>query len=213
MSVFAGGSFAALPKFPEALTLASSHPGACSSVTMRPAILSPVLRVIGLAAIVGLAGCATELTYNATLSDGQRMTFRLVNGLLQHGKSGGLETGPVLIEPNMADHKIYYKLRLFDRSGGPPPRSIRVEDVSEEAAHVLVEDAKPEIKGQEWTGVSAQFAFADPELKWVGYLDESFRVFRFTVVRADGTTVVLHEPLMVPAFFKTMLRHALGEKY
>jgi len=168
----------------------------------------------GLALLVlGFAGCTTEINYSTATADGQRVTFRMLNGVPDHGNEDGIQTDTPKIEPNFTDHKLRYVVRLFDRSGQPGLRSVRVEDVTEGKPMLLIEDNTPQLKNQEWRGTSPFFEAEDEPLKWIGYLDQTFCVYRFTIVRADGRTIVLHEGMMVSPYSKTMLRHALGEKY
>ncbi|HVU25114.1 MAG TPA: hypothetical protein VHE13_13385 [Opitutus sp.] len=168
------------------------------------------LALAGVLALV-LAGCATEIKYTTTTSDGRRLTFRMINGVPEHPSEAGLRTDTPKLDPNPKDKTLIYLLRFFVAKG-ESLGSVKVEDVSDETPFVLVEDAHPEIKNGEWRGVSRAYKLEDPEMRWVGYLDQSFRVYRFTVTLGDGRTVVLHEGVMIPGFGKAMLRRVLGDE-
>jgi hypothetical protein len=177
---------------------------------------SPFRPAFLLAALValGLAGCATEVNYTTGTSDGQRLTFRMINGQIQHASEAGIQTDTPRLDPNPKEKTMVYLVRFIDHKDGPPPRSVKVEDVSaEEPPVLLVEDTHPQLIHGEWRGASRPFTFEEPAMKWLTYLDQSFRVYRFTIVLADGRTIVLHEGLMVPGFGKAMIRKLLGQNY
>ncbi|HWA87995.1 MAG TPA: hypothetical protein VG710_17335 [Opitutus sp.] len=168
------------------------------------------LAVVGPALV--LAGCATEFKYNATTSDGRHLTFRMINGVPDHGEAAGIRTDTPKLDPNPKDKTLVYLLRFIVEKGQPAPRHVKVEDVSDETSFLLVEDSHPKLTNNEWRGVSRTYKTDEPEMRWLSYLDQSFRIYRFTVTLADGRTVVLHEGVMVPSFGKAMLRHVLGEE-
>ena len=47
-------------------------------------------------------------------------------------------------------------------------------------------------------------------MAWLTQLDDSIRVYRFTVTRPDGTQAVLKQPQMFPIFMKQLIRAMLG---
>ncbi len=172
---------------------------------------SPV-RLLPVLLALGLAGCATEITYTTKTSDGQKVTFTLINGIANHGKADGLETSVPKIEPDLKQHQILYHAAVLDQSG-KGVRSIKLEDVSDEKSFVLIEENNPQLKNMVWIGTSQHFGIDDEPIKWISYLDQSFRVYRYTITRPDGHQVVLYEGVMIPAFAKAMMRGVLGAKY
>jgi hypothetical protein len=185
---------------------------AAAKTFMKTSVFSRFLPLLAAGAIaLALGGCATEMKYSTTTSDGQRVTFHFVNGMPAHASEAGIQTDTPKLEPNPKIKKFLYLLRFFYH-GNQPPRSVKVEDVSDDTTVLLAEDTKPEIRNNEWRGVSRELTLDDPGMKWLNYVDASFRVYRFTIVLADGRTVVLHEGIMVPAYGKSMLRQMFGEK-
>jgi hypothetical protein len=162
----------------------------------------------GLAAL--LAGCATgEYTYTTRLADGQRMTFEMVKGRVTPGRSDGFETLIPRFEPDGKQKRLQFAF-AFSAEGAPAFKHVRVEDMSEAKAVVLVEDAAPRLTSGVWIGHSAWYPADAPELHWITYLDDSFKVYRFTITLNDGRTIVLHQGFMVAGFMKAMLRQMLG---
>jgi hypothetical protein len=104
---------------------------------------------------------------------------------------------------------VFYYFEFADSSGATP-RSVRVEDVTDEKPMTIITDEHPKLIDNQWIGHSEQLDAASPLLGWVRYLDDSMRVYRFTIVRPDGTELVLHQAWSVPAWFKAAMRKTLG---
>jgi len=188
--------------------------GARPARPMRTKLISPRFLVPLLLAL-GLAGCSTEITYTTKTSDGQKVTFTLINGIANHGSAEGLESSVPKLDPlpDRNEHKVVYHAAVMDQSGAGI-RSIKVEDVSDEKACVLIEDDHPVLKDKKfWFGASPAYTIDDEQTKWLTYIDQSFKVYRYTITRPDGHTIVLHEGIMIPAYIKTMIRSSLGAKY
>lgn len=173
-----------------------------------------LVATLGALIALGWAGCASapEVKYTATTCDDQRVTFHMVNGSVEHPSEAGIQTDTPKLEPNPKEKKFIFLVRLFVNTA-EPPRSIKVEDVSDDQPVLLAESTNPEIRNHEWRDISRTLTMDDPAMKWLTYLDQSFRIFRFTVVLADGRTVVLHDGVMVPGYGKAMLRHLMGLNY
>jgi hypothetical protein len=169
---------------------------------------------LGLVCMIGLTGCATgDYAYVKTIATGERIQIPLEKGspaLARKGTVGILHAGLV---PNTApDQKELYYLFILDDKSPTAPRSVKVEDVTEDNVVLMVDDQKPEFVSQRWSGKSRMFDGNDPHLVWITQLGDTMRVFRFTVTAADGSTTVLDQGWMVPAWAKVPMRRALGLK-
>jgi hypothetical protein len=158
-------------------------------------------------------GCQTgEYAYVATIAGGEQLRIPLNKGGAVMAKEGSIQIlhagGDV--EPNK--HQFFYKFAFADSSGSEL-RSVLVEDVSDEKAVLLVEDLQPKLVERRWDATSRFFNRDDEPIKWVFYVGDSFRVFRFTVTFADGRKIVLHQGSRVPAWAKAGIRSIFGEKY
>lgn len=183
-----------------------------------PVLPSLRVSIIGAAGAIvlllcGLAGCASsEYRYTTKIATGERLTFRLVNGRVDPAVAEGLEAKPPVMAPDVKQKKVRYVFGLAVKPSESLQR-VRVDDVSDDRAVPLVDDTDPQIKNGLWTGHSAWFGADEPEVLWVNYLGESFRVYRITVTKADGREFVLHEGSVTPAFAKGMMRHVFGKDY
>lgn len=179
------------------------------SYLLSPRFLLPILLALG------FAGCSTEITYTTKISDGQKVTFTMINGVANHGSAEGIESSVPKLDPgpDKKDHKVIYHAAILDHTGAGI-RSIKVEDVSDEKAYVLIEDDHPVLKDNKfWFGASSLYGLDDDAMKWLGYIDQSFKVYRYTITRPDGHTVVLYEGIMIPPYIKQVIRASLGANY
>lgn len=176
--------------------------------------LRMVLVAGGLAVALQLTGCATGgYTYVKTISTGERLHFPLVRGVPELAKSGDIQImhAALIPGPNREKKEVVYLFAFLDQSP-QPPKSVVVEDVSDDTAKLMVEDHDPKLNKQRWAGYSRIFVPDDAGLHWLTYLDDSVRVFQFTITSATGQKTVLHQAWIVPAPMKAAMRNTLGIK-
>lgn len=161
---------------------------------------------------VWLSGCAAgDYVYQTRTAYGE--TLRIA---LDHGAPVPAQEGTVLIRAArllpLGDgslKKVFYYFEFVDSSGAVP-RSVRIEDVTDEKPMFITEDKAPKLIDNHWVGRSEQLDAASPLLGWVRYLDDSMRVYRFTIETADGRKLILNQAWSVPAWFKAAMRKTLG---
>ncbi len=182
----------------------------------RWSLSGSVVAWLGVAVLSGLAGCASaggEYTYVTRISTGERMKFPLTYGRPELATSGTIKIRAAGLSrpPGEGVKKVTYDFVFEDKSGAVP-KAVKIEDVSEKTPLPILEDLNPKLKDNFWTGTSKAMDADDPLLSWVPYLDNSFRVFRFTITAADGHETVLYQGWSVPGFVKAGVRMALGLK-
>ena len=167
-----------------------------------------------LAGALLFAGCATgDYAYVSTISTGERIQIPLERGSPTMAKKGTLTVRNAALIPNIVtkDKELQYLFALID-SGTVPLKSVRVEDVTEAPALLMAEDLEPKVVNHRWSMTSRMFKADEPALAWIAHLDNSMRIYRFTVVKADGSTTTLDQGWMVPGWAKVPMRAALGLK-
>ena len=160
------------------------------------------------------AGCATgDYAYVITIATGERIQIPLEKGSPAMASSGDVTIAhAALIPPADKDRKeVVYLFALYYKSA-KPAKSIHIEDVTDEKAVVMIDDTAPAIHNQRWSATSKPFTAENPEVGWVAHLDNSMRVFQFTITATDGTKTVLNQGWMVPGWAKVPIRYALGLK-
>jgi hypothetical protein len=92
---------------------------------------------------------------------------------------------------------------------------VRVEDVTEDepAPLLLAEDTHPYLSGSHWHFESPSKNSSDPDIAWVLNIEDSSRVYRFTILLADGQRIELYQMTNFSAQEKTMIRRTLGQTY
>jgi len=195
--------------------LRSLSRGFCLAANRRNGSLRNLSRAAAAIFIVGvLGGCGTgEFTYVTKISTGKRLEFPLVKGVPAHAKEGSVEVLVAGLRPTgtAQNRGAVYQFAFVDKSGAVP-KAVRVDDVSDETAMMLAEDLAPKLVEHRWLGQSRQFTGDDAALHWLTYVDDSFRVYRFTITEADGRQIVLYQPWMVPHWAKASMRIGLGMK-
>lgn len=160
-----------------------------------------------------LTGCQTgDFVYVATIAGGEKLHIPLGKSGVAMVKENGVQILHAGGDVDLTKKQLFYKFALSEENGREL-RSVLVEDVSDETAVTLVEDLQPKLAGRRWDGTSRFFDREDPAIKWVFYVADSFRVFRFTITFADGRKVVLHQGSRVPGWAKAAIRSTYGEKY
>jgi hypothetical protein len=176
----------------------------------RPARCALVAAALSLA---GVTGCATgEILMQAQIAGGQTVQVPM-------GRGGVAMTNEDDVQINVAtfllnpEKKIAYAFGFTDNRKRAL-RNVRVEDVTDTAPAILVDDAAPKLSDKgEWRGEVASLDFSDPRLGWLATISNTLCVYRFTLTFADGHTLVLHQGAFYPAAIKSAARVAGGQKY
>ena len=170
------------------------------------------MAMLGLAAGVAFSGCATgQYTYVARTYDGQRLEFPLEKGMPRKAVQGSIEILNAGLLPTRAkDGKTVVYMFAYTDQSGVPAKSVVVEDVAGEAPVLLVEDKEPKLEKNRWMAVTPDMQADNAAVAWLGQLGDTMRIFRFTITKADGRKVVIHQGWLVPAWMKAAMRSTLG---
>ncbi len=93
---------------------------------------------------------------------------------------------------------------------GAEPAEVAVDDVSDTPILNIFNDKAPILVKDTWNAVTPPHNPADEYAKWIMSLENSVKVYRFTVKLKDGTTHVLRYPVFAPANMKAFMRTQLG---
>ena len=103
-----------------------------------------------------------------------------------------------------------YLFKFWSKKG-LAPRSVKVEDVSDDTAVTWADDPAPKLAANgRWQWTSAPVPADRANLRWIFEIESCIRIYRFTIVTADGRTVQMYEPCSYPDFIKTYFRQQLG---
>lgn len=176
------------------------------------------LRAFLLLSLLALAipGCANTKSASQTLR-----TFKIAGNKavdLPVTKDGAMvptENNDIRIEVtgyliDAENRELLYTFGFREKKKAAP-RSVTVEDVSGDTPVVLVADLAPELDSNgSWKGNSIPHRRFDPTLGWVTDLGDTIKVFRFTVILADGRPFILHQASVWSGSSKQFVREILG---
>jgi hypothetical protein len=164
-------------------------------------------------ALLSLGGCATgDLEMLATISGGRQIRVPLGRGGIVMTEADGVQM-TVATCSLTPEKKPIYIFALTD-ARKRAVRTIRVEDVSESAPVLLLEDSSPKFSDVGgWHRETEPLEPTDPRLGWLATISNTLCVYRITVTFSDGHAVELLQGTLYPAQVKSAMRQALGQKY
>ena len=88
--------------------------------------------------------------------------------------------------------------------------AIRIEDVTDPAPLLLVNDVAPQQDGGKWTENAGLMELSSTSVRWLYEPKETVRVFRFTISEADGRSYVLYQGVQYSPAAKDAIRAMVG---
>jgi hypothetical protein len=170
--------------------------------------------------IVLFAGCENQqygtFTRDVDIAGGETLKVAFEYGAPIPAENDDLKVIFASLKPLGPDLFQLFSLQV---KNGRLPQSVTVEDVAGDAPELFVEDrhpqffvdkAKPNAKTNLWTWISPSLVKQGWRPAWLNEPDDSFRVYRFTVVTGDGRTLVLYQTTRYPFFIKQLIIKTLG---
>ena len=84
--------------------------------------------------------------------------------------------------------------------------TIRVEDVTDPAPLLLINDVAPQPDGGQWTENGGLMELSSTNAQWLSEANETVRIFRFTFNEPDGRSYVLYQGVLYSPAAKKALR-------
>jgi hypothetical protein len=84
--------------------------------------------------------------------------------------------------------------------------AIRIEDVSDAAPLLLVNDVAPQQNGGKWTENAGLMELSSTSARWLSEPNPTVRVFRFTINEVDGRSYVLYQGVLYSPASKDAIR-------
>jgi len=168
---------------------------------------------IAAAAAVGVTGCLMQASYavNVTTADGVQIEVPLSLAKLDV-RDDVMSVRKFAFTPWAIgnDKGLAFGAQLEFKEGFKPV-AITVDDVSDTPILSVYSDNAPILsKANVWSGMSPAHHPTEDLVKWILTLDNTVKVYRFTVKLSDGTTHVLRYPVFAPAQMKVFMRGQLG---
>ena len=83
---------------------------------------------------------------------------------------------------------------------------VRIEDVSDPAPLLLVNDVAPQLDAGKWTENAGLMDPPPPSVRWLFEPKETVRIFRFTISEPDGQSYVLYQAVQYSPASKEAIR-------
>jgi hypothetical protein len=83
---------------------------------------------------------------------------------------------------------------------------IRIEDVSDSAPLIMVNDVAPQLDDGKWTETAGLMDVSGPSVRWLFQANDSVRVFRITINEMDGQNAVLYQGVQYTPASKEAIR-------
>jgi hypothetical protein len=168
------------------------------------------------AALLGLAGCVVQqdVSVRVTTADGKVIDLPLTTAPTPVTDGvvtvQSLQIAPWDVDKEKGKAKTLAFTFVVQFKEGTAPARIDIEDVTEAPILPIFEDRNPKIvKNNLWGAVSSPVGPHDEHVNWLLTLDNSVRVYRFTVKLADGSVHVLYKPIFLSAPMKNYIRSIL----
>lgn len=156
-----------------------------------------------------LAGCVSPPPQvRLQIAGGERIMVDLRNGEVIGASYDGFKTRLGGLITNAEKQAIYTFIIEF--KPGDTPRSIKVEDLTDQKPQLFVDDQQPTLKNSLWLWSSPSMKADHSDLSWLHEIDDCFRVYRITVVMADGRRFIHVRAYVYPAWIKARFRKELG---
>ncbi len=172
----------------------------------------PYLKLLSVLFFLVLTGCVSpgpEL--RVTLADGRQLIVSMKDGRVVGEENKYVKVSGARFMYN-AELKNGTHVFVLEFTAGSIPASIKIEDFSDTKVDLMVQDLKPELKGQLWNHTCPPVSLNDPSMIWMHDIDDGFRIYRVVVVLQDGTEVKLHHVAIYPSFAKIALITAFKAK-
>jgi hypothetical protein len=162
------------------------------------------------ALLVIFAGCSSPQMPSLKIrtSSGEKITVDMSRGGVVGPENKDFKISGALLELNAKAKQALYAFGI-DFKTKANVKNITVEDVSDEKAQVLVNETNPKVEKGLWRFASPPMGVESRAIAWIYEIDESFRVYLFTITFEDGRKVTQYHATYYPSFSKAMFARRL----
>jgi hypothetical protein len=166
-----------------------------------------------IAIIAMLGGCATASRMQTfTIAGGETIELPIARGGALPTENSDVKIEVTGFALDGQAKAITYAFGFTEKKR-ETPRLVKVEDVTGSTAELLVEDNSPRLNADGfWKGSAIPRKKGDAGLSWLKEAGDTTKVFRFTIVTADGRQLVMHQASVWSGTSKPLLRQVLDAK-
>ncbi len=170
-------------------------------------------RAVGAGLLLGLLfGCTHPIrTVSVAVAGGQTVTFQKVGTSFVGGENDRFAITESGLNPYRQSGRNFLRWQFTFRTKQPTIlRRVQVEDVSENASVLLVDDRHPSVDGIEWSRHSELTPATPTDTPWLFDYHPTLRVFRFTITEGNGRRSVLYQAALFNRKAKDAVRIQMG---
>jgi hypothetical protein len=166
----------------------------------------------------GILALSTVLAAQATAQAPRLVEFKIAGG--QTVQCPATDAGPLPARSGPYQMEVAAFMTGKAGDGKPPsltftfglsvennaaPARIRVEDVTDEAAILLVDDREPKLVKKYWRGDAAPTPVSEQSTPWIFDPKTTIRVFKVTISARNAPDVILYQPAWYSAQAKRQI--------
>ncbi len=157
-------------------------------------------------------GCTHPVrTVSVPIAGGQTITFQKVGTSFVGGENDRFAITESGLNPYRQSGRNFLRWQFTFRTKQPSTlRRIQVEDVSDNAPVLLVDDRRPVIDGVQWTKHSELTRATPADAPWLFDYHPTLRIFRFTITEGSGRKSVLYQAALFNRQAKDAVRVQMG---
>ncbi|KAB2647226.1 MAG: hypothetical protein WCO38_01305 [Verrucomicrobiota bacterium] len=156
------------------------------------------------------AGCTTgTFSVNVPIAGGKMRQIQLGSKGPVHAEDEYIAIEKAFIQIQGAT-KVGNFNWAFKVKGPVKPISVKIEDMSDDEPMVMLSQSPIEIAGNTWEAKGIDITQTYEGIKWIYEIENSLRVYRFTITLSNGTTSELYEGVSYPTQIKEYLKTQMG---
>lgn len=158
--------------------------------------------------LIWLTGCASPSSHlSVPVAGGQTVVLeRQGTGLKQAENDRVTVAEPSLQAVNLNDVRYVRWSFAISPKQATALSTIRIEDVSDPAPLLLVNDLAPQLDAGKWSETAGLMDLSSGAVRWLFEPRETVRTFRFTIGEPDGQSYVLYQAAPYSAASKEAIR-------
>jgi hypothetical protein len=155
-----------------------------------------------------LTGCASSPSrLSVSIAGGQTVHLERQGTGFKHAESDRIILTEASLQAVNLDGKNYLRWNfVITPKQTTTLNMIRIEDVSDSAPLIMVNDVAPQLEDGKWTESAGLMDVSGPSVRWLFQAKESVRVFRITISEMDGQSEVLYQGVQYTPASKEAIR-------
>jgi hypothetical protein len=158
--------------------------------------------------VVWLTACASSPSrLSVPIAGGQTVQLERQGTGFKHAENDRVIITEASLEAVNLDGKNYLRWNfVITPKQTTTLNMIRIEDVSDSAPLIMVNDVSPQLETGKWTETAGLMDVSGPSVRWLFQANESVRVFRITINEMDGQSAVLYQGVQYTPASKEAIR-------